>query len=764
MDIKYAHSIPGDKSKQTWEPLSDHLSEVGELAAYFAREVGLDQIAKIMGYLHDIGKQSEEYQAYINSPVTKAKGPDHSSAGAKEALKLYGQFLGKMMAYGIAGHHSGLTNGNCGQAGLAGRSLTARLHAENEVSDYRGWEKNTPTLPSMEDVKNNIKVPMPNDICHGFNVYFLIRFLFSCLVDADFLATETFYAKADGRSPPTRGDVLSEKHLKQFENHANSRIVVESELNTIRNNILKHANTKAEMEPGVFTMTVPTGGGKTLTTMSFALRHARKWGHKRIIYVIPYTSIIEQTAQVFKGIFDEGDILEHHSSFDWGNKISDDEGCEGLEKLKRDTENWDSPIVVTTSVQFFETLFSSKTSKSRRLHNIANSVIIIDEAQSIPVNLMLPCMAALNELALNYKASVVLCTATQPALRKMDKSLPEGNLGKAGDIGFSIGHERELAPEPDQLYEKLKRVETVRKETPQTDNEIAKRFSQVNQMLCIVNTRTHARELFERISNLEGAYHLTTLMFARHRRKVLAEIKQRLKNGLPVRLVSTSLIEAGVDIDFEEVWRCEAGLDSIAQAAGRCNREGLIAEKGKFVIFKAEGRKTPFGIRAFSESADLALNYSLKTNHDPLGLGTVKKYFQELYFNRGHDNLDKGHLDSRDYHILKNIKATSLDISFPFSGISKAFRFIRSEMRDIIITKDPKINEIMNVAILSEKPIFGLSRQFQQNSISVRESVYQDLLSKGVIGHLRPDIYGDRYAILMQSNHDMYDDKLGLMI
>ncbi|WP_437374622.1 CRISPR-associated helicase/endonuclease Cas3 [Inquilinus limosus] len=307
------------------------------------------------------------------------------------------------------------------------------------------------------------------------------------------------------------------------------------------------------------TLTVPTGGGKTLASLSFALEHAVRHGLRRVIYVIPYTSIIEQTAQVFRqALGSEDDILEHHASFDWERARRtrpDDEAPDALAKLQRAAENWDVPVVVTTAVQFFESLFADRPSRCRKLHNIAGSVVVLDEAQTMPVHLLRPCMAAIDELARHYGASVVLCTATQPALRAVD-GFENG--------GFAIDDERELAPDPQDLYRRLKRVAVERLPGPVDDAAIARRFAEQPQMLCIVNRRAHAQRLFAAIRDLPGAVHLSTLMCPLHRRQVLAGLRDRLRQRLPVRLVATSLIEAGVDIDFPEVWRAAAGIDSIA--------------------------------------------------------------------------------------------------------------------------------------------------------------------------------------------------------
>ena len=375
----------------------------------------------------------------------------------------------------------------------------------------------------------------------------------------------------------------------------------------------------------MFSLTVPTGGGKTLTSLAFALDHAIAHGLDRIVYVIPYTSIIEQTAQVFRdAVGEDGDVLEHHSAVEWdpkGAEQDDDEGREGLKKLRRDAENWDARIIVTTSVQFFESLFAARTSACRKLHNLAKSVIILDEAQTLPLPLLRPCMAAIETLAAGYRASVVLCTATQPALNKQD--------------GFDKGFEnvRELAPDPQHLYMQLKRVRVEIAPEPLNDETLAAQLRSQNQVLCIVNSRAHARDLFGQIKDAPGARHLSTLMCPLHRRAALAKIRQDLKDGKPVRLIATSLIEAGVDVDFPTVWRAMTGLDSIAQAAGRCNREGYMA-KGIVHVFRpddVDGRKTPPAMEQLAAATRQALWVH---GDEPLGLA-ARAYFSLVYWSKG---------------------------------------------------------------------------------------------------------------------------------
>lgn len=561
---RYAHSLAG-RPLDEWEKLDEHASHVGEGAEERASAFGWGPAGRAMGLLHDIGKVSAEFQARIGADDEAAPAPrvDHSTAGARVATALYGP-LGKLFAFGIAGHHAGLADGP---------DLLRRLDpAQTAIPDHAGWEAYA-RPPAMADFNGCQPMkPAAHPGCKGFEKAFLARMLFSCLVDADFVETERFYAEAEGRTVE-RGRFTP---LTTLADHLQGHLATvrrnDTDVNRLRSRVLDHATAKAELPPGLFTLTVPTGGGKTLTSLSFAMEHARRHDLRRVVYVIPFTSIIEQTAEVFRRAIDTGDdVLEHHSGFDWEAELPRNarpaeadagQGRDGLAKLRRAAENWEAPVVVTTAVQFFESLFADRTSRCRKLHNLARSVIVLDEAQTLPLPLLRPCLAALDELARNYGASVVLCTATQPAVRVQD--------GFKG--GLDISADRELAPEPRTLYGALKRVTVERLASPVEDAVIEARFAHATQMLCIVNSRAHARDLFARIEGLPGAVHLTTLMCPLHRRAVLAGVRERLKAGEPVRLVATSLIEAGVDVDFPEVWRASAGLDQIAH--GGADRNG----------------------------------------------------------------------------------------------------------------------------------------------------------------------------------------------
>lgn len=764
----YAHSTPCD-SRQDWEPLPHHLQQVGERARQFAEGFGGGTLARTMGVLHDIGKCSAAYQAYIRRPPDRAgpKGPDHSTAGAQRACALYGADLGRLLGFGIAGHHSGLMNGD----GHEGGTLTARLNKRVEPHD--GWEEQAGPLPPAGEVRAAVPRLRVNGISKAFSGPFLARMLFSSLVDADFLETEAFYARAEGVSVPARGGAIADAHVRQVRAFLARHRREDSEVNRLRSRILDHANARAALAPGLFTLTVPTGGGKTLTSLSFAMEHAARHGLRRIVYVIPFTSIIEQTAEIFRTQVGLGDaVLEHHSGFEWDQRApdgddSEGEGAEGLAKLRRDAENWDAPVVVTTAVQFFESLFSARTSKARKLHNLAQSVIILDEAQSIPLPVLRPCMAAIEELAANYGASILLCTATQPALRRQDAALfaPGGGVSGGAAYGLDIADERELAPDPAGLYARLRRVRVEYRRDPVRDAEIAARFGEREQMLCIVNSRAHAQALFRRLraEQPEGAAHLTTLMCARHRREVLARLRADLERQRPVRLIATSLIEAGVDISFPEVWRAATGLASVAQAAGRCNRGGELGALGeafgRTVLFESADFPIPPMIEAFYAPARAVLRQPWE---DVLGLDAVRAYYRELYWRKGAAELDAARLDGRTYPILERLEAASRDFAWPFADVGRAFRMIDDVMDPVIVPYDETARQALHALEQAPFPPAGVVRRLQHYVVAVPARVRAAMLGVGAVRCLRPDAYGDRFVVL--DNLARYDPQVGLLL
>lgn len=710
----YAHSLDS-RPIEEWEPLAAHHDAVAKRAAGFAEPFGWAALADAAGRLHDIGKASPAFQRYIKGQGG-AKGPDHSTAGAREAVALYPNQFGRMLALLIAGHHAGLADAP---------ELERRLAPSTPIEPYHGWQPHAGALPAMAQLMPRSRF---ETAAHpGFTESFLVRMLFSCLVDADFLETERFYdphaARGGGHSMTELRDRL---RVHMAEVGRNSR---PSPVNAIRARVLAHAIERSTLKPGLFSLTVPTGGGKTLASLSFALEHAARHGLSRVVFVIPFTSIIEQSAGVFReALRTQEDVLEHHASFDWDKAQAlgeaEQEGTDALKKLRKAAENWDAPIVVTTAVQFFESLFANKTSRCRKLHNLAGAVIVLDEAQTLPVKMLLPCMAALDELARNYRTSVILCTATQPALRRID--------GFAG--GFDIGEDRELAPDPRGLYEALKRVTVEVMPDPVTDATVAARFGQAPQMLAIVNSRQHARKLFDMIRDLPGAVHLTTLMCPKHRRAVLAEVREKLAKGEPVRLVATSLIEAGVDVDFPEVWRAAAGIDAIAQASGRANREGRLAGKGRVVVFTPAEAKPPRELDAFWQAARPVVR---RHADDLLGLDAVRDYFAELYWQKGREALDALEIDGRR-GVLPALAERRDAFAFPFRSLAEVFRLIDSPLAPVIVPWGSDARVLLERIRYAERPHGADMRRLQQYVVSIPEKARNEWLRRGSLKPLHP--------------------------
>ncbi|WP_051956189.1 CRISPR-associated endonuclease Cas3'' [Beijerinckia mobilis] len=768
--FRYAHTKK-HRPCEDWEPLADHLAAVAARAEEFAGVFGCAALGHLLGQLHDIGKCSQAFQDYLRHAAEqdekgqeKRHGPDHSTAGAREIVKRVNNWLGRALAAAIAGHHAGLDD--------PGR-IDERLDPANykEVPDYEGWQAYAgpvtegktlmPTARFLPSQRPGVQQP-------AFTQAFLTRMLFSALVDADFLETEKFmqYGGVErgihGDFPALAARLAAYMEALQQKAHA-------SDLNNLRAAILQTVTGKAAMTPGFFTLTVPTGGGKTLASLSFALNHAAIHQRSRIIYVIPYTSIIEQTVDVFRTALDDRTIvLEHHSGFDWERapgfgKIGDGGLGGALGRLRRASENWDAPIIVTTAVQFFESLFANRTSACRKLHNLTNAVIVLDEAQTLPQHVLLPCLAALDELVRNYDASVVLCTATRPAWRKQDAGLQRRkNDGAKECYGLAIADENELAPDPRHLHTALKRTCAEIRAGVTTNEEIAARFAEKERMLCIVNSRRHAQDLFALIEHMPGAAHLTTLMCPAHRRAVLAGLRRDLDDGRPVRLVATSLIEAGVDISFPEIWRAWAGLDSIFQAAGRCNREGeLLPVLGRVVVFEPEDDNPPHELKIFREAAR-----SLLEDHggDLLSLEAIAAYFKELYFRKGIESFDKTKINGCEGVLLainegENGRA-------PFRSIAESFHLIEEVMEPVIVpwhadAQDHLVDDLLDRVVFAEKPLQGDLRRLQNYTVGIPKKMRDEWFARGVLTPVRKE-FGD--AMLKLSDLAHYDPKLGVRL
>lgn len=714
----YAHTDPTMPGKlpedgARWQPLKNHLEGTAELAREFSNAFGAGDWGELAGLWHDAGKCSDEFQLMLRNScdahIEQKSKIDHSTYGAKQANLKWPKGEGKILAYVIVGHHAGLPDGKSNEASCLHKRLEKSL-PYHYVCPETLFEQPKPSFPFAIN---------KGRFC--FELSFFIHMLFSCLVDADFLDTEKHMApeKAKHRTVQIQLDELHKKleaHLFSLQSR-----VSKTKVNAIRAGILTDCMNAAKQNPGLFSLTVPTGGGKTLSSMAFGLKHAIQWGKKRIIYVIPYTSIIEQNAKVFCDIFGDEAVLEHHSNY---------EPAEEDYKTRLASENWDAPIVVTTNVQFFESLFACRSSRSRKMHNIAQSVIILDEVQTLPSELLLPCIEAIRELALHYQCSIVLCSATQPAIQHRT------------DFAAGLQNVREITASPQALYHNLKRVHT-QHIGQRSDECLIQNIKQHNQVLCVVNTRKHAKALFHQLALEAGVFHLSASMYPLHRSRVLQEIKAALNGKQICRVISTQLVEAGVDIDFPVVYRAIAGLDSIAQAAGRCNREGLL-KCGQVFVFEPED-KLPAGY--FRHTAQTTEGIIRRFPQDMLSLEAIEEYFKEYYWKQGEQ------LDKED--ILGLIKQ-GVKGDFPFRTIAEKFKMIPEENKPVIIPKEEEAQELIS-QIRCANTLRGFSRKLQKYTVQIKPYYWGKLYEAGSI-----EIIQGIFPVLRDIH--LYDDNTGLDI
>ena len=614
-----------------------HLTGTAQLCAHFASPFGAEEQGRLAGLAHDIGKYSDAFQRRL------CGGPkvDHATAGAVECQKIRQPYA----AFAVAGHHGGLPDGGSRTDTPDQSSFWGRMNrfTAGKLEPYAVWQQEVALPPAS----------LPNLDPDQSEGMFFIRMLYSCLVDADFLDTEAFMA---GQAPNRGGGDNMEELERRLRAYISPWFPPKNDLNEQRCAILDRCLEQGEaQQPGLFTLTVPTGGGKTVASLAFALCHARAHGLERVVYVIPYTSIIEQNAQVFRDILGAENVLEHHSGLLYD--VEHEADPEQI-RLAKATENWDMPVVVTTAVQFFESLYANRSSQCRKLHNLAKSVIIFDEAQMLPVPYLRPCVYAIAQLVKHYSASAVLCTATQPSLGPLSREfLPDKPLV-------------ELCP-PGTCQDNVFRRVSFRREGILSNEALAQRLNALPQVLCVVNRRKSAQEIF-RLLDGEGSFHLSTLMYPAHRKAVLEEIRTRLKAGLPCRVVSTSLIEAGVDVDFPAVFREEAGLDSILQAAGRCNREGKRpAEESIVTIFQSE-TPAPVLFQQNIKAGRTALDHS----ESPDGPEAIARYFHELLDLTGREGQDRDGILP-----LMNDPLTLM----PFQEVARRFRLIQSDTKTVYI-------------------------------------------------------------------------------
>lgn len=700
--MEYLAHVEGERKQS----VKEHLYGTAKLAGDFAGRFGKKEWGYCCGMLHDIGKYSDAFQERIRNKSNRLV--DHATAGAKVCLDQGGCY--SFLCYCIAGHHAGLPDyGNSSDSGSA-RSLMGRR--KKEIQDFTAYKKEI-QIPQINAAPFDPRQSPDPD----FSLSFFIRMLYSCLVDADFLDTENFMKNGNAERDTGEAPEILLKRLEQYIAGWLSNEKTDT-VNGRRTEILKHCLSCGELKRGMFQLTVPTGGGKTVASLAFALRHAVENGLDRVIYVIPYTSIIEQNADVFRKILGEQNVLENHCNVDY-------ESSEELKSMQLAAENWDKPVVVTTNVQFFESLYANKSSKCRKLHNIANSVIIFDEAQMLPPDYLKPCLAAMEELVDRFQCSIVLCTATQPALTsffRTDRKITE------------------LCPRVQEQFRFFERV-TIQNMGTVTEEELMEKLSVEKQALCIVNTKKKAQRIFHKLEG-DGVYHLSTSMYPQHRRRVLEKIRKRLSNDEKCILISTSLVEAGVDLDFQNVYRQLAGVDSMIQAAGRCNREGKRNKEDSSVFF------FQFDEKEYVPGQRLQIDVSkmlLSEGTDIASLQGIQKYFEALYHFRG-ESLDKK-------KILEEFK----NKRYNFAKAASDFKLIEENTKTVFIPQEPEAAELLKRISCQGYTKSGM-RKAGQYCVQLYENEFEKFRGAGMVQLVSEDL-PDFYELVRE---EAYCDDTGL--
>ena len=727
MEKAIAH-IKSDNGETAFHLLEDHLIGTSRLVDQFCLNNDWRPWIKTGALLHDLGKYSNAFQEYIRQSHEWEEGEIENRPGRVEhaiigALHLWQKnpenTLSKLLPYLVAGHHTGLTDWNYTESGQKKLDFKLEQATQKGLLDWIK-DKNIP--------KEVIEAPVPQKLPQNIkteNCHIWLRMLFSCLVDADYLDTESFMQPTNSihrSNYPTLNDLK-----KLFDSFMDTKFsnAPETTVNRIRTDVLLDCRAAAKLQPGLFSLTVPTGGGKTLSGTAFALDHALNFGKKRLIYVIPYTSIIEQTAAIFRSIFGEENVIEHHSNTDIDAETP---------KSRLAAENWDAPIIVTTNVQFFESLFASRTSRCRKLHNIMDSVVILDEAQMLPPDLLDPILNIIRGLSTLCGVSFVLSTATQPALNKSD-ILPSGLEGV-----------REIIRDTTTIYKNLNRVQIIlpiKEQMPESCESLAEKLCKHEQVLCIVSTRRFAWDLHKTMPS--GTLHLSALMCGHHRSEVIAEIKNRLTAKKPVRVISTQVIEAGVDIDFPVVYRALAGLDSIAQAAGRCNREGRM-DTGIVHVFLPP-KQAPLGLLRKGE--DKTREMLACGIQDFLSPDTFHKYFQLFYSG----------LNSLDKHNIKDLLWKRSDVGlgiFQFITAATLFQMIEDGASYTVYVQYGDSQKLIN-SLRFGGPSREVMRKLQRFAVQVPPRLASGLLVLGFLEQLE-------HGFLITRIPEIYTQETGLQI
>lgn len=710
--ISHIRPHDGPLRKEDIQTNEEHSLGVANLAKEFASEFGMGEWGYVIGMLHDKGKEKLDFQNYIRKvngiEADSYNDKTHAYIGALLAKELFPKYF-PLMSFPIDGHHGGLCNYN---------DLDKGKVIPNEIN--REVEVPCPQMPKFKSLN-------PRDFNH------LVRMIYSCLVDADFLDTEAFmnHEKAQLRQQPKRLEDL----LPLLENHLSKLFAGAplSKVNEIRAKVQMRCREASEDAPGVHSLTVPTGGGKTLSSLLWAILHAVRHNKKRIIIAIPYTSIISQTAKVLKEIFGDENVLEHHSNL----VFEEGKDRDAIASQKLASENWDAPIIVTTNVRLFESMYSNKPSVCRRLHNICNSVIILDEAQMLPGERLQPIVDALKSYVDLFRISVLFTTASQPTLEGKRKGSPEDLIGFP-----SI---KEIIPKEWRLHVQLRRVVISEIQQPLEYGQIAERIEAEDRVLCIVNTRKDAMNIFSLLPNEQGYFHLSRMMCPEHVDSTITKIEEALKGNDSVKVVTTQLIEAGVDIDFPFVMRQEAGLDSVLQAAGRCNREGKMAELGKTLVFEIKDRRLPSGTLTFANNARKDI-MPIEDYFDP---AQMSDYFVHYYYNL--PTFDKKDKDG------ENIASTLYTPSrLRFKDANDLFHLIENSENSIVVNFGK--SKALVERFKTEGPSRSLFRQLGRYVVNVNAADFGKLDKAGFLEKL-----GDSDLYYM-ADEKQYDNRFGLKI
>lgn len=697
--IYYAHKI-----NEKYQTLKEHCENVANICK--KSEFINKDIAYIAGLFHDIGKAQKDFQDRLNGSSIRV---DHAVEGALYIKELsFNNPYAQALAQVILGHHSGLPN------------LGTAIDTDNSTFLARIKKKSKFDRKFLDEIE---RINLPEFKIGTYKTpqeYFMfIRMLYSVLVDADFIDTETFMNGDVDRNT----DYNFVDMYNKLENYLND-LDTKNPINIIRRELSETILKKVQSEKHIFYLDMPTGSGKTLASIRFALQRAIKLNKKRIIYVIPYTSIIEQNAEVLKKIFGNNMVLEHHSNFN-EEKLSEEE----KEKYSLSIQNWDAPIIVTTNVQFFESIYSNRSSRMRKLHNIANSIVCFDEIQMFPLELLDPCLEAINLLSKNFGVESILMSATIPEYNTIFNSLEEF----------------EDLIDNKEKYANFKRCEIQNLFTINI-NELIKKIDYNKSNLIVANTKNEAREIYENI-NIKEKLYLTTNLTPRDRLKKINIIKKKLFEGQAITVISTSLIEAGVDLDFDYVYRSLAGIDSVLQCAGRCNRECKKKNSITYVFENSDYfSKMQNDIK---EKANIT-KYILNKYKDIASLEAIKDYFDTLYKRK---IITIKNMNTKNYFRSSRYNNGTL-MGFLFKDYAEDFCYINNDTINIVVAQEEAIDLLKDIEYYANKKIL---RKLQEYTISVYKNTYEKMNSKGLISKTKS-------GVLYLSNLDYYDENIGLDI